>query len=127
MPPEMKMKHHDPVGPAMARAAATGKKIVVLYGGDWCSGSRRMEAVLRTRDIARLLNQHFVLVKRYVGPDGSSIPCLIERPPMRSVPFFSLVTSEGKILRNQATEPFEFLWFYRRSAIYRLFEEWAKI
>ncbi len=127
MPSEIDMKHHQPVGAAMSRSAATGKKIIVKYGGDWCSWSRRMDSVLKSREVSRLLDDHFIYLERYVGPDGTWIPCVIERPPMRSVPYLSLVSADGKILRNQSTESFEFLWFYRKAAIVLLFKQWAKV
>jgi hypothetical protein len=119
--------HQQLVDAALAESAKTGKKILIEYGGDWCKWSRRMEAVFSDRDIAAFIAKHFVLLRCYVGPDGAVDASSIEAPPMSSVPYFSLVGSDKAIVANQATETFEFLWMYRKSAVRRFLAEWARL
>ena len=111
---------------ALARSATTGKKLLVEYGGDWCPWSLRMAAILARPEFAALLRRHFIFLRCYVGPDGRSNSALIEYPPLSSVPYFSLVDSQGRIIATRDTEGFERLWWFYSAAKIRAFlQDWA--
>ena len=112
---------------AFADARASGKKILVEYGGDWCPWSVRMASALSAPAIAALIRQKFILIRCYVGEGGTSSPENVEFPrDLDAVPFFALIDADGRIVATQRTEPFEFLWFYRKSRIRDFLTEWSR-
>ena len=110
---------------ALAESEATGKKILVEYGGDWCVWSRRMAKVLMRPEFSSLIEQRFVYVRCFVGPSEDLPDVGVEFPSFDSVPYFSLMDSDGNILATQATEEFELLWFYRKGKVHAFLKEWA--
>ncbi len=110
---------------ALSRSRASGRKILVEYGGDWCIWSTRMTAVLLRPEFSQLLQQRFIFLRCYVGPDSHSSPPNVELPDFESVPFFALMDSNGRIVATQSTEGFEFLWFYRKSKIRAFLRGWS--
>ena len=112
---------------AFAQSKATGKKILVEYGGDWCKWSGRMAAVLRRPKFSSFISQRFIFIRCYVGPGGTNNPDDIELPPLDAVPYFSLMDSDGRIVATQATEVFELFWFYRKSKILAFLRGWSEL
>ena len=124
---ESNARHEQDVRHVLAESSRLGRKILIEYGGDWCRWSKRMESVLTSPDFAAFISENFVFLRSYVGRDGSWDSSPIELPAMSSVPFFSLVHSDGTVIANHATESFEFLWFYKKPAIFKFLKEWAKL
>jgi hypothetical protein len=112
---------------ALARSRATGKKVLVEYGGDWCGGAVRLDALLCRPEVASLIRRHFIHVRCHVGDDGRANSALIEHPvDMDAIPFFSLVDRDGRIVATQPTEPFELFWWYRKSKVIAFLQDWAR-
>lgn len=124
---ESNAEHGQAVLAALSESERLGRKILVEYGGDWCKWSRRMEAALGSPTLSALINEKFIFLRCYVGPDGSWDSSSIELPPMSSVPYFSLVSSDGRVIANQATERFELLWFYRKKSILQFLRRWSEL
>lgn len=112
----------------LAKARKTGKNVLVEFGGDWCVWSRRMEKVLASESIERLLRRDFHYVRCFLGDDGECpFPEEIELPEFDSVPYFVLMDGEGQLVASSATEDFELLWFYRKKKLLLLLREWAQM
>jgi thiol-disulfide isomerase/thioredoxin len=55
------------VASAQARAHASGKRLLIDLGGDWCADCRILAAVMRLPEVATFVNAHYVVVMVDVG------------------------------------------------------------
>ena len=124
---ESNASHKQDVDHALAESARTGRNVLIEYGGDWCKWSKRMESTLNTPSLSSFISENFVFLRSYVGRDGSWDTSRIDLPAMSSVPYFSLVASDGTAIANQSTEQFELLWFYKKRNLLEFLRSWAKL
>ncbi|MEP1551772.1 MAG: thioredoxin family protein [Paraglaciecola sp.] len=116
----------DTLNKAFKDATEQNKKVIVEYGGDWCIWSERMYSVLEKKKFKSFISDNFIFVRCYIGREWeNTFPTHIEIPDFDSVPFFSLLSSDGEFLSHQNTEPFEILWFYNKRKLFDLFKEWS--
>ncbi len=112
---------------ALREAKETGKRIIVEFGGDWCSWSVKMCKVLESAKFKSLLQERFIFLRCYAGHDGEChYPEHLEFPNFSAIPFFVLLNENGEIIASQSTETFEWFRFYKKYKIYSFLKSWAK-
>jgi thiol:disulfide interchange protein len=89
-------------------AKASGKFILVEFGGDWCVWCRRIETfMLSTPDINKGVDDVFVFLKINVSDENKNEKFVNEFPKIKGYPFFVIVDSNGVILEPQDTGALE--------------------
>ena len=92
---------------ALAAAAATGRRVLLIVGGDWCKDCRELDAlVAREPALARARDARFVPVKVYIGSDNRNEAVLARYPKLNWVPTLIELDAGGKASR--ATPSTEF-------------------
>jgi thiol:disulfide interchange protein len=92
---------------ALAAAAASGRRVLLIVGGDWCKDCRDLDALLvREPDVARARDARFVPVKVYVGSDNRNETVLARYPKLAWVPTLIELDPAGQAAR--ATPSTEF-------------------
>src|ERR1700750_785876 len=58
------------IAAALKEAAATHRRIIIDFGGDWCTDCKVLDLRFREPANAELLQRHFVVVRVNVGNNG---------------------------------------------------------
>jgi thiol:disulfide interchange protein len=94
------------IAAAAAEAKATGKRVLVMFGGNWCRWCRALDAALATGEAKAALERGFVLVH----VDSETNLALNERygDPFRfGFPVLVVLDSAGERLHVQPSGAFE--------------------
>ncbi|RMH04732.1 MAG: hypothetical protein D6702_02455 [Planctomycetota bacterium] len=91
---------------AVARAAHANKRVLIVWGGDWCVWCRRLHHTLERGELAREILYEYELVP----VDSRSNAELASRygaDLAKGVPFLTVLDGRGRVLANQETGVFE--------------------
>lgn len=102
---------YDPTRDPQADAEASMKEaqqrhvnILIDVGGDWCPDCRQLDAFLKTNPaLQKTLKDKFVFLKVYVGDERDNTKFLNQLPSFNWVPYFFVVSPDGKILAAMDT------------------------
>ena len=93
---------------ALKQARAQNKRVVLIFGGDWCGDCQVLDINLHDRSNADLLANKFLVVHVNVGHMDENVE-LAHRygvPLNKGVPAVSVVDGRGKVIHAQATGEF---------------------
>jgi thioredoxin 1 len=94
---------------ALARAAKAQKRVLVIFGADWCFDCHVLEKAFHRPDIAPILNSNFEVVHVDIG-DGNKNADLMNQyqvPMDRKVPAVAVLDPAGKLLYSQRNGEFK--------------------
>lgn len=93
---------------AIARAARTHKRVLVVFGADWCYDCHVLDRALRRPDIAPALNSNFELVHVDVGQGDKNQDLMAQYqvPMSRGIPAIAVLDSDGKLVFSQKNGEF---------------------
>lgn len=93
---------------ARAEAAANGKHILVVAGGEWCIWCHYLHAFLGDNpEIEKSLKETFVVVKTYLGEENFNDDFYATLPEAAGYPHFWILGADGEVLASQNTLPLE--------------------
>jgi thioredoxin 1 len=108
--PEVSRAHAD-IAAALKDAAATNRRVIVDFGGDWCTDCRILDMNLHRPENAQLVQKHYVVVHVNVGDKGITENYdVAERygiPLKKSVPALAVLESDGRLIYGQKDGEFE--------------------
>ncbi len=86
---------------ALAAAAASDKRVLVMVGGDWCVWCFLLDRHLRSdAEAARTLYGEFELLRVYYGDDNTNEAFLAAFPEFELFPHFFVVETDGHVLAS---------------------------
>ena len=100
---------HTRIKEALTRTASSHKRVLLVFGANWCYDCHVLDAAFHTAEIAPLLTRGFEVVHVDVGEYNKNLD-LAERyevPLKKGVPAIAVLTSDGKLLYAQKTGEFE--------------------
>ncbi|MFV3076347.1 thioredoxin family protein [Niveispirillum fermenti] len=85
---------------AFERAKASGKRVMLNFGGDWCPDCRILAGIMELPEVKGFLDTHYELVKIDVGRFSRNlhIPPRYGVEKLRGVPSVLIVTAEGDLV-----------------------------
>ena len=93
---------------AIAQARATGKRVFLDVGGEWCIWCHRLDTLFATHpDIDEFLHRNFVVVKVNYSKENKNEKVLSQYPKIPGYPHIFILDNEGKLLRSQDTGELE--------------------
>ena len=96
---------------ALRQAAKTHRRVLVDFGGNWCTDCKVLDINMKKPENAALLAKHFVVVHVNVGDKGISDNFdVAERygiPLKKGVPALAVLESDGKLVHAQTGGEFE--------------------
>jgi len=96
---------------ALKDAAKAKKRVIVDFGGNWCTDCRILDINLKKPENAALLEKNFVMVHVNVGDKGISDNFdVAERfgiPLKKGVPALAVLESDGRVVYAQKNGEFE--------------------
>lgn len=85
---------------ALATAAATGRRVLLIVGGDWCRDCRDLDAMFASDpSLAALRDRHYVTVKVFVGTENRNERVLSRYPKLSWVPTLIELGRDGRARR----------------------------
>jgi hypothetical protein len=100
---------HEEIRTAVAQAAKSGKRVLVVFGADWCFDCHVLDKAFKRQDIAAVLNPSYELVHIDVGRGEKNQDLMNEYqvPMKRGIPAIALLDSSGKLLYSQKNGEWE--------------------
>jgi thioredoxin 1 len=94
---------------ALGRAAKNHKRVLVVFGADWCYDCHVLDKAFRRTDIAPVLTPNFEVVHVDVGQGDKNQDLMNEYqvPMSRGIPGIAVLDSSGKLLYSQKNGEFE--------------------
>lgn len=94
---------------ALKEAAATHKRILLDFGGNWCADCHVLDFYLHNSQNRPILASNFVLVDVNVGEYDANLDIAKQYgiPLEKGVPALAVLTEKGKLLYSQKNGQFE--------------------
>ncbi len=94
---------------ALGRAAKAHKRVLVVFGADWCYDCHVLDKAFQREDIAAVLRPSFEVVHVDVGEGNKNQDLMneYEVPMKRGIPAIAVLDSSGKLLYSQKNGEFE--------------------
>lgn len=94
---------------ALARASAGHKRVLVIFGADWCYDCHVLDKAFRRPDIAPVLKANFEVVHVDVGEGDKNQDLMIEYqvPMSRGIPGVAVLDPDGKLIYSHKNGEFE--------------------
>ena len=109
----------------VAQAKASGKRILLQVGGDWCSWCHRLDAYIQVQPaVARALGENFILMKVNYSDENHNEAFLSQDPAIPGYPHWFVLDADGKLLHSQDTADLEAGETYSQPAILMVVDQW---
>jgi len=115
---------------ALKQAAAGHKRVLVDFGGDWCTDCKILDINFKRPENAQLLQAKFVVVHVNVGDKGiqENFP-IAERygiPLKKGVPALAVLDANGKVIYAQKNGEFESMRSMDPKSVNDFLKRWAE-
>jgi len=115
---------------AQQQAAREGKRVLVDFGGDWCTDYKILDINFKRPENAALLASRFVVVHVNVGAKGitDNFP-VAERygiPLKKGVPALAVLDAKGQVLYAQKNGEFESMRSMDPKSVNDFLKRWAE-
>ena len=115
---------------AQQQAAREGKRVLVDFGGDWCTDCKILDINFKRPENAALLASRFVVVHVNVGAKGitDNFP-VAERygiPLKKGVPALAVLDAKGQVLYAQKNGEFKSMRSMDPKSVNDFLKRWAE-
>ena len=100
---------HTEIRDALARARKAHKRVLVVFGADWCYDCHVLDKAFRRQDIAAVLNPNYEVVHADVGQGDKNQDLMnqYQVPMKRGIPAIAVLDSAGNLLYSQRNGEWE--------------------
>jgi hypothetical protein len=118
---------HQEVVEAVNKAGAAHKRLLVVFGGNWCFDCHVLDEAFHSPDIAPTLNKSFVVIHVDIGQMDKNLDIAkqYDVPLERGVPAIAVLDSDGKLLFSQKRGEFEAARSMAPEDILAFLHKWA--
>jgi len=97
------------ISTALAAAAKDHKRVLLVFGGNWCYDCHVLDEAFHTPEIAPTLNRNYVVAHIDIGEYDKNLDVAkkYQVPVERGVPAAAVLESDGKLLFSQKIKEFE--------------------
>jgi thiol:disulfide interchange protein len=115
---------------ALKTAAATHKRILLDFGGNWCPDCQMLDLYFHDATNRPILEANFVLVHVNIGTTGVNanldLAQQYEVPLNKGVPALAVLSEDGKLLYSQKSGEFEAMRRMESSAVTQFLTQWKR-
>lgn len=118
---------HEEIAEAVKKAGAEHKRVLVVFGGNWCFDCHVLDEAFHSADIAPTLNKSFVVIHVDIGQMDKNLDIAkqYDIPLERGVPAIAVLDSDGKLLFSQKRGEFEAARSMAPEDILAFLHKWA--
>ena len=101
---------HAEIRNAEKEAAAGHKRLLLVFGANWCFDCHVLDLAFHRPDLAPLVEANYEIVHVDIGPEGTKNADLVQEyqiPLNKGVPALAVVDSRGKLLVSEKNGEFE--------------------
>jgi thioredoxin 1 len=100
---------HEEIRAAERRAAKTRKRVLVVFGADWCYDCHVLDKAFHRKDIAAVLTGNYEVVHVDVGRGDKNQDLMNQYavPMKRGIPAIAILDSGGRLLYSQRNGEWE--------------------
>jgi thiol:disulfide interchange protein len=116
------------IAEAIKGAAATHKRVILDFGGDWCTDCHVLDSYFHDSANNALLEADYILVHVNVGHFDANLD-IAERyhiPLKKGVPAVAVLNGRGKLLYSQRTGEFEAMRHMQSGAVTEFLMHWKR-
>src|SRR5882672_10924739 len=97
------------IGEAVKHAATDHKRVLLVFGGNWCYDCHVLDRALHEGTAARIMKDSFVLVHVDIGEADKNLDLAKQYniPLDKGVPAVAVLSSDGKLLYSSGNGEFE--------------------
>jgi thiol:disulfide interchange protein len=115
---------------ALKEAAGSNRRVIVGFGGNWCTDCKVLDIYLHQPENATLLEKNYVLVHVNVGDKGIETNFdVAERygiPLKKGVPALAILEADGRVVHAQRSGEFESMRKMDPKAVGEFLTQWRK-
>jgi thioredoxin 1 len=111
---------------ALKQAAAQHRRVIVDFGGNWCTDCHVLDSYMRDSTNQPLIDAHFLVVHVNIGRIDQNLD-IAERygiPLKKGVPAVAVLSPQGKVLYSQTGGEFEDMRHMDSSAVTAFLQRW---
>jgi thiol:disulfide interchange protein len=112
---------------AVARAAREHKRVILVFGANWCYDCHVLDFALHNSDAAAVAEKGFIIVHVDIGDDGkmnAGLASAYKVPLDKGVPALAVLDGTGKLLYSQQNGEFEAARSLDPDDLIAFLEEW---
>jgi len=111
---------------ALASAAATHKRVILDFGGNWCPDCQVLDIYFHNDANKPLLDANYILVHVNIGERDRNLDIAksYDIPIDKGVPALAVLGSDGKLLYSQRTGEFEAMRHMQSSSVTEFLQQW---
>jgi thioredoxin 1 len=101
---------HAEIKEAEEKAAQAHKRLLLVFGANWCFDCHVLDLAFQRPDLAPVLVSHFEVVHVDLGPDEHKNADLVQQydiPLNKGIPALAVAESDGKLVVSQKNGEFE--------------------
>ena len=120
----------DDIAAGIAEAARTHRRVLVDFGGNWCTDCKVLDINLRKPENAALLAERYVVVHVNVGDKGIDENFDIAKrygiPLEKGVPALAVLEPDGRVVHAQKGGEFEDMRHMDPASVHQFLDKWAR-
>jgi thioredoxin 1 len=116
------------IAAALKSAAASHKRVILDFGGNWCTDCHVLDAYFHDPANKPILDANFILVHVNIGRLDANVD-ITERfqiPLKKGVPAMAVLSSRGALLYSQKSGEFEAMRHMQSGAVTEFLEHWKR-
>ncbi len=100
---------HAEIAQVLKRASQQHKRVLVVFGANWCFDCHVLDLAFHRPDVEAVLNPNFEVVHVDVGQYDKNLDIMQQYhvPPAKGIPAIAVLDSDGKLLYSQRSGEFE--------------------
>jgi thiol:disulfide interchange protein len=116
------------IAEAIKSAAATHKRVILDFGGNWCTDCHVLDSYFHDSANNAVLDANFILVHVNVGRFDANVDIAehYQIPLKKGVPAIAVLSDRGKLLHSQRTGEFEAMRHMQSSAVTEFLLRWKR-
>ena len=114
---------------AFKKAAVTHKRILLVFGGNWCGDCQVLDLYFHDPANRPILDANFVLVHINIGHNDENLDIAkqYEIPLDKGVPALSVLTEKGGLLYSQRNGQFEAMRRMESTSVTQFLMQWKPV
>ena len=115
------------ISEALKTAGKNGRRVLLVFGGNWCYDCHVLDEAFHSPEIAPTLNKNYVVVHVDIGEYNKNLDLAkkYEVPLNKGVPAIAVVEADGKLLFSQRQGEFEAARSMAPEDILAFLRKWA--
>ena len=114
------------IAEALVEAKKTHRRVLLIFGGNWCYDCHVLDAAFHSPEIAPTLNRNYIVVHVNIGEFDKNLELAdkYEIPLKKGVPAAAVLKGDGTLVVSQKNQEFEKARSMTTDAVLAFLEKW---